>query len=379
MTSAFNEIKAKAFEYFDAVHERNLKAIKDAHDHRDALLEAKEALNQAPVTAAQKALDDQRKAIQEWRLRQAVASASSPEEYRDAVLALQDFLAQKHIDEMQAQVDDANEILEKKKKANDDQEQARIDAENDRYEKQKKDFQRNLTALEAYLKNHPEAWRRTQNEILALLNEYGISYKNAGNLLGSDFATGLRDQVKAAAAAGTALANAAGTAIQSRATQIAAAASAAAAVAAAATAAGYGAVGGGNGQGNQPRMMGGPVYAGQPTWVGEAGKEMFVPQTNGYVLNHADSLRAMSNLQPAAAPVSLDAIRRATERPEAPTGNAMVDVTASRASEGVSGGKTTVIFQVGERVFGEMADISLYQQRAMRERNSVTKVGASRR
>ena len=376
MTAAFNEIKAKALEYFDAVHERNLRAIKDAHDHRDALLEAKQALNQAPVTAAQKALDAQRREIQEWRLRQAVATASTPEEQRDAVLALRDFLAQKHIDEMQAQVDDANDVIEAKKKANDDQEAARIEAENERYQKQKKDFQRNLTALEAYLKNHPEAWRKTQNEILALLNEYGVSYKNVGNLLGADFATGLRDQVKAAADAGTALANAAGTAIQDRADQIAAAAAKAAAAGAAAVS---GIVTHPYNENGPGRAGGGPVYKGQPAWVGEAGREVFVPETDGFILNHADSLKALNGIQPAASPISLDTIRRATERPAAPTGNAMVDVTASRASEGVSGGKTTVIFQVGERVFGEMADISMYQQKAMRERNSVTKVGASRR
>jgi len=43
--------------------------------------------------------------------------------------------------------------------------------------------------------------------------------------------------------------------------------------------------------GNQ---VGGKVYAGQPTMVGEAGAEPFIPQQNGRILGHAESLHALS-------------------------------------------------------------------------------------
>lgn len=40
------------------------------------------------------------------------------------------------------------------------------------------------------------------------------------------------------------------------------------------------------------RQQGGEVFAGVPTWVGEAGRERFVPAMNGRILGHAESLHA---------------------------------------------------------------------------------------
>lgn len=40
------------------------------------------------------------------------------------------------------------------------------------------------------------------------------------------------------------------------------------------------------------RQQGGEVFAGQPTWIGEAGREKFVPAQNGRILGHAESLHA---------------------------------------------------------------------------------------
>lgn len=39
-------------------------------------------------------------------------------------------------------------------------------------------------------------------------------------------------------------------------------------------------------------QQGGEVFAGVPTWVGEAGKERFIPSQNGRILGHAESLHA---------------------------------------------------------------------------------------
>jgi hypothetical protein len=57
-------------------------------------------------------------------------------------------------------------------------------------------------------------------------------------------------------------------------------------------------VGGGWGGGEHPggggQQMGGEVYAGQPTLVGEAGPEPFLPAVNGRILSHAESLHQLS-------------------------------------------------------------------------------------
>jgi hypothetical protein len=46
--------------------------------------------------------------------------------------------------------------------------------------------------------------------------------------------------------------------------------------------------------GNVPgNMAGGTLGAFQPSWVGEAGKELFIPEVNGRILSHADSMKAL--------------------------------------------------------------------------------------
>ena len=42
------------------------------------------------------------------------------------------------------------------------------------------------------------------------------------------------------------------------------------------------------------RASGGPVQAGVPYITGELGPELFIPATNGYVLNHEDTENFMS-------------------------------------------------------------------------------------
>ncbi len=42
------------------------------------------------------------------------------------------------------------------------------------------------------------------------------------------------------------------------------------------------------------KARGGPVLAGVPTWVGEEGKEIFIPEVDGHVLNHTQSMAASS-------------------------------------------------------------------------------------
>jgi tape measure domain-containing protein len=208
LNSAFSEIRSAANRYFDEHHRRALEAIEDARKQKNAILDAKAALVQAPVTAAQRALDFQRRQIEEWRLREAVKNATDPAARRDAILALQDFLAQSHIDEMQQQADAAKDIYDAQKDANDQAADLAKEAENERYENQKEAFERELEQLRLYLEKHPGEWTSTNEKVLALLNDYGIDYKNAGSLLGEWFVVGLQEQVAAAEEAARQLAGA---------------------------------------------------------------------------------------------------------------------------------------------------------------------------
>lgn len=207
LNTAFSEISQAAHKFFDQMHADNLKLIDDALKHKNALLDAKAALNQAPVTAAQKALDFQRRQIEEWRLRQAVGNAKDPAGYRDAVLALQDFLAQQHINDMQSQVDAAAKQIDAQKSANEAKAAAQKAAEDERYRIQSESFDHQLEQLRRYLEKHPGMWQNTQDKIIQLLNGYGISYKNAGSSLGAWFVAGLQEQVAAAQAAAKAMAD----------------------------------------------------------------------------------------------------------------------------------------------------------------------------
>jgi len=207
LNSAFSQIQASAHRFFDEVHRGNLKAIDDALKHKNALLDIKKELNQAPVTAAQKALDFQRQQQEEARLRLAVTQATDPQARHDAIVALQDFLQQKHINQMQAEVDLANDVIDQQKAANEAQAEAQKEAENQRYQDQVESFDRQLELLRRYLEKHPGEWQKANERVLSLLKSYGIDYHNAGSLLGQNFVDGLKEQVAAAQAAAYALAD----------------------------------------------------------------------------------------------------------------------------------------------------------------------------
>ncbi len=198
LSTAFSQIQSAAHQYFDYVHRARLQAIDDAVREKNAILDAKAALNQSPVTAMQRALDAQRKQIQEWRLRQAVATAQDPEAYRDAVLALQDFLAQSHIDEMQQQVDAAGEVIDAQKEANDARADQLRDAEDERYRIKVATFDRELQLLEDALLNQKITWQEGEEKILGLLGSYGVTYGNIGSSLGNVFGLNLNDAIDAA-------------------------------------------------------------------------------------------------------------------------------------------------------------------------------------
>lgn len=345
MTTAFDAIKAKAHQFFDTLHEKNIKAIHDAHDLKNALLDAKEALNQQPVTAAQKALDFQQRAQEEYRLRKAVSEATDPQSRMDAIQALQNFLAQKHIDMMQDEVDAANAAIELQKKANDAQEATQVAAENKRYAQQKKDFDRQLTALENFLKHHPAKWAQTQAKIVALLKSYGITYHSAGALLGASFVKGLKTALAEATKAAKALAAAGNPSGTSATTSHAA------------------------GAWELPRDEVAQLHAREmviPPNVSDAVRRAVGGRgfsSIPYLLNlgvkaeHSAQQQAMlAGAQ--ARPVSLPTVRRMTSVPVASTGNADAGGGGARPMKG--GG--TIVFMVGTEKLAELTDRSLFVQ-----------------
>jgi tape measure domain-containing protein len=202
MKQAFADMKSAAKSFFDSLHDRNLKAIEDARDLRNAELDA-------VVDTAQSALNAQRNAIRLRDLNEALAKAQTPEDQRSAWEALNDFQQQQRIDAMQV---DVNE----QKKANDALVVTQKAAEDARYGAQVAAFNRELGILQRHLMRHPEEWRRMQAKVLSLLASFGITYISAGAALGADFATGLKNSVGAAVSAAHTLAGTAARAFNSK-------------------------------------------------------------------------------------------------------------------------------------------------------------------
>jgi len=121
-------------------------------------------------------------------------------------MALNDFLAQSHIDDMREQANRANAKIDVQKKANDDAAAAAKAAEDRRYNQQVMSFDRQMDLLKAYLAKHPGEWSKVNQKVLGLLKSYGVDYKKAGILLGNDFVEGLRSNIAAARAAAAELA-----------------------------------------------------------------------------------------------------------------------------------------------------------------------------
>lgn len=189
--TAFGEIKDAAKRYFDTLHDKNKQAINDARDL------AKE-MRQGEVDRARDALSAKRDNQQLFDLQRAVNEAKTPEEREDAMIALGDFQAQLQIDAQQRLVDAANKIEDEKA-------EIAQKAEDARHDKQIEGFNRELATLQRYMMRHPEEWKSGQKKVLALLAKHGIDYVKAGALLGSEFATGLRNSIQEAVDAAKAL------------------------------------------------------------------------------------------------------------------------------------------------------------------------------
>jgi tape measure domain-containing protein len=335
LEGAFRDVLGAANDYFQKQHEQNLQLIQDQLDHRDAILEAKKALNQGPVDAAQRALDARRNQIQEWRMREAIRTASSPEAYRDAVLALQDYLAQQKIDAMQGEVDKAAAVIDKKKEALKAQAEADKEAENKRYEQQKRDLEYQLTLLQEYLSKHPGEWQNTEEKILALLKGYGFDYRKAGNWLGQSYVDGLNDKVKAAAAAAKALAEA----------------------------------------GTGP--LGITIEGPQATPFRPIGSQNPIPYASGAWSILKDNLLASLHMGEMVVPADVAPVLRSIG---ANRFDSVPNLGAAALGGGVGGGSVkTIIFQVGDEKLGEITDHAMYGQEMIYGGRGVRSIGGSSR
>ncbi len=195
LTSAFDAIKQKADDYFRAIHEGNIQAIQDARDQKNAFLDLKLAREQRPIDKAQAALDHRRAEQQEFQLRQAVQRATDPESRLQAVFALRNFLDQRHIDEMQSETDKNATRIGRQRDRNNELFDDQVDHENKRFSLQKRSFDRQLNALERFLKSHPEMWASSQEKVLRLLSRFGGDFEDVGTRLGRKFKRAINRQL----------------------------------------------------------------------------------------------------------------------------------------------------------------------------------------
>lgn len=201
LSAAYDKMKDKAHQYFDAVHNQTLKSIQDARDAANKILDAQIAQINGALSAAREALAAQRAARELASLQADVANAQTPEDQARAQQALSDFMAQQAIDAQEKQASIQIDALNAQKQANDDKAAADTQTEDQRYAAQVKAFDKGLALLEDNLKKGRVSYQKANQEVLDMLNGAGVDFKTAGELLGKSFVKGLESQIKAVEAA----------------------------------------------------------------------------------------------------------------------------------------------------------------------------------
>jgi len=228
LATAFDNAKTSARTFFDELHSKNSRAISDANDLANAILDSQIGAISAEVQAARDALSAVQEARQLASLQAAIpaaqaaaydpsdptAAAAHQQAIEQAQEALSDFLAEQNIKRLEQDARLRIDALELQQKANDDAAALAQTAEDARYAAQVKAFDKEMAALLAYLNKHPAAWKATSDKVLKLLTDNGVTYAAAGANLGKAFADGLLAQEKAVTAAAKALAAAAAAALK---------------------------------------------------------------------------------------------------------------------------------------------------------------------
>ena len=192
VAAAFDKAKESADKFFDDLHEGNLKAINDTRDLANATLDAEIGAINAEVQAARDQLETIRDARRLAELQKAVADAETDEQRASAQTALDDWLADQRIDQMEKDAKAKIGVLDLQKKANDDLAAEQVKAEDERYKAQTAAFDKEIKALEAHLAKHPVAWKVANDAILKVLADSGVGYANAGAQVIAQFVSGLQ-------------------------------------------------------------------------------------------------------------------------------------------------------------------------------------------
>lgn len=202
LTAAIDKAKESANKFFDDLHDANVKAINDTRDLANAQLDAQIGGINAEVQAARDALKATRDARRQAELQDAVTNATTDEQRASAQTALDDWLADQRIDQMEKDAKAKIGVLETEKKANDDLAAEQIKAEDERAKAQQAAWDKEIKALETQLAKHPVAWKAANDAVLKLLADNGVSYQAAGAGIGAAFASGMAAGLAGAKLAG---------------------------------------------------------------------------------------------------------------------------------------------------------------------------------
>lgn len=215
---AFDAVREKATAFFRKLRDDTLRAARDARDLANAQLDAQIGAISAEVEAFRAAMDAKRQAREEAQLREQLAAAQAGDPETGAIdlatvaatqQALDDFLEERELRRLEADAEAKISALEAQKQANDTLLAEQERAANERYDAQVRAFDKELKALQTALARKPGEWRRANEQVLALLDRYGVTYEQSGARLGQAFADGLRRQAALVEGAARSLAAAA--------------------------------------------------------------------------------------------------------------------------------------------------------------------------
>ena len=198
VASAFGRLKSVAADYFDAVHRANLRQIDDARMAAMAQYDAQIGAINAEVEAYRAQLEEKRTARQEEQLKEALASAETPEDVKRATEALNDFYDDQHLRQLENQARAQIDRLELAKDGANKLYDQQTEAENARYEQQKAAFEALITLATTSLDSLKGVWGTKQQEILALLRSYVGPFGAAGQALIDAFTAGIGGAAPAA-------------------------------------------------------------------------------------------------------------------------------------------------------------------------------------
>lgn len=189
ITETFRTAGERALAAFD-LRQARLEAQKEMQELVKAVTDAQLALQMHAAGGVPQLTREEGETDEAFNARQAEANARFQEEqnallktYNDAQIALEEERHQRKIEKQRLSLEQQAE----KERANYEQ----------RRGIQRRHLERELEQLMEYLLKHPQEHRKTQNKIIALLHSYGVSYRDAGSVVGENFAQGLLDSMPA--------------------------------------------------------------------------------------------------------------------------------------------------------------------------------------